>query len=232
MGDRVHISGPVGSGKSTLVKYLAAGYNTVHNDMKSIRFSNCMYTRSITSTGLDFLDDHSIDITDEKFEIVLRKLGILQDVAFIPDTDYFFDGGLIENVLYPLQFNDLLKGKRCEINGIEVKSRAFVKHLMEKLLRDLGLNHLLQYESKFCKDLGKSVVAWSSVLSSGEKCLLSIVRALIKKPTLVICDNFPVVHGKDVLKLFEEHCSTSIITSCEGNYRILSTWCDKEIKLG
>ena len=234
LGDRIRISGPVGCGKSTLVQYIATEYMSRNTPTEKIRVDDQVYSSKLSVISREFqpLNDAMIDVADGKLDVLLRKYGVFQDIAFIPDTSYFFNGNLMENVFYPLRVSDLLdKNNEYDPRSVEAKIYASLEKYVGKLLLDLGLDHLLTYESKSLEKFGKSSIDWSSTLSNSERCLLSVARALLKKPLILICDNFPTVDAKNVLRLFEEHCSTCIITSGEEHHEELSNWCNKEIIL-
>ena len=232
IGDRVHVSGPIGCGKTTLMKYIAASFHSIITT-RIDRFRDCSFSSELsTLREFEAFNNPDVEITNANMEIALRKFGVFQDVVFVPDVNYFFDGSLMENVLYPLTRDELLKKNSNVFSGTETKMYAFLEKSTEKLLQELGLNHLLLYESKSREKMGKSSIDWSSVLSNGERSLLSVARALLKKPTLLIFDNFPLIGAENILKLMKEYCDCCIVTSSMESCELLSGWCNKEILLG
>jgi ATP-binding cassette subfamily B protein AbcA/BmrA len=131
------IVGPSGSGKSTLVKLIMGLYAPTSGDIR------------IGALSIENIAQH----------------GLRQQIAYVPQTPYFFSGTIYENI----------SCGNPEASETEVYAAAKAARIHDFII---GLKN--QYQTPI-KERGLS-------LSGGEKQRLAIARALLRNPSIVIMD--------------------------------------------
>jgi ATP-binding cassette subfamily B protein len=89
-------------------------------------------------------------------------------VGFILQEPFLFSGTIRDNILYG-------NGKYEKYSGLE----------LEQLIKDAGLEKLLE---RFDKGLNTPVASTGDALSLGQKQLIAFIRAVLRKPELLILD--------------------------------------------
>jgi len=146
----------------------------------------------------------------EKDKALFRRSGIgivFQQKCLIPDLTVY------ENIMLPMMLNKRKKGKNAE------KVR---KDVILKLCRQFGLeNHIMKYPSQ---------------LSGGQQQRTAILRAIINKPPLLLCDEptgaLDYVTGKSILKLLQDTCREKGVTIVVITHNLaIAPMADKVIKV-
>ena len=110
--------------------------------------------------GVVFLE--GVDIRQYSAEERARRIG------FILQDQFIFSGTVGENIAYG-----------------NVNYHNYSKDLLEKEIRELGLGTLL---NKFEQGLDTPIAPNTEIISLGQKQLISFMRAIIRKPALLIMD--------------------------------------------